>query len=118
SAVMTTCPPQRSMSASRKRDGTASLPLLSRLSCATPRNTTPPDFEPPAPRRATVGAGSDGYPVGPRALLQISRRFPTFLHLYPLYEYRRRRSSRVGFFYCRDKDLYGKAQVMPKFVLP
>src|SRR3990172_6815778 len=68
SAVRTRCPLAREMRASRKREGTASLPLLSRFSCATPRNTSAPWLG--GPHRLN-DQGAAGY--------------PTFLHFLPLY---------------------------------
>src|SRR4030065_2181660 len=68
SAVSTRCPLAWLMSASRKREGTASLPLLSRFSCATPRNTGPPWL---AGNRRPCYPGAASY--------------PTFLHFFPLY---------------------------------
>src|SRR4249920_1355248 len=68
SAVTTRCPLARVMRASRNREGTASLPLLSRFSCATPRNTSPPWL-----------AGKR-HPCYTKAASH-----PTFLHFFPLY---------------------------------
>src|SRR5690606_30435754 len=91
---MTSWPPQRAVSASRKRAGTASRPLLSRFSCDTPRNTLLP-----------VSRGHEAPACARRPL------YPTCIHFLPLYWKGNGTVKGYGtIFFFYDKDLCHESQ--------